>query len=221
MIAITLTPLFIVNAFRVLANDWFVRHELSSDGFPRDRYGLTTPQRLELALTGLQSIRPQSDGIELLERAKLPDGSAAFDARELRHMSDVRGRLGVAFTGQLVVLGILLVLSLALLRSARWRAVVPRGLFLGSLATLGVAAVAVPVILLGFDGFFLGFHEVLFSGDSWRFSATDTLLRIYPEAFWRDTAQLAAVVVVAQALVVAALAGLWLRRVCAVPRSAG
>ena len=47
--------------------------------------------------------------------------------------------------------------------------------------TLGIAALAVPVILLGFDGFFLRFHEVFFSGDTWRFSDTDTLLRIYPE----------------------------------------
>ena len=58
-----------------------------------------------------------------------------------------------------------------------------------------------PVILLGFDGFFLRFHEVFFSGDTWRFSDTDTLLRIYPETFWQDTAKLAAAIVVAQAVV--------------------
>jgi len=212
LIAVSVTPVFVVNAFRVLANDWFVRHELEREGFPTDRYGLSRPQRIELALTGLRSIRPESDGIVLLERATLPDGSPAFDGRELRHMADVRSRLGAAFTVQLAVLLILVVAALAFFRSPRWRTVVPRGLLIGSLATLGIAALAVPVILLGFDGFFLRFHEVFFSGDTWRFSQTDTLLRIYPEVFWQDTAQLAAGIVVVQALAVACASWWWLRR---------
>ena len=71
-----------------------------------------------------------------------------------------------------------------------------------------------PVILLGFDGFFLRFHEVFFSGSSWRFSDTDTLLRIYPEVFWQDTAKLAAGIVVVQAVIVGLAAWWWwVRRV--------
>lgn len=219
VIALAVTPIFVVNAFRVLANDWFVRHELERGGFPADRYGLSGPERLDLALTGLRSIQPESDGIVLLELAKLPDGSPAFDRRELRHMADVRSRLGTAFTLQLAVLAALGVVALALLGSPRWRTVVPRGLLIGSLATLGIAVLAVPVILLGFDGFFFGFHEVFFSGDTWRFSSTDTLLRIYPEAFWQDTAQLAAGIVVAQAVAVGLAAGWWLRRLRTAPGS--
>ena len=135
-------------------------------------------------------------------------------------MADVRSRLGLALRAQLVVLLVLCVLALALFRSPRWREVVPRGLLIGSLATLGIAALAVPVILLGFDGFFLRFHEVFFTGDSWRFSETDTLLRIYPEILWQHTAQLAAAIVVAQAVAVALATGWWLRRIHAVPRGA-
>ena len=78
-----------------------------------------------------------------------------------------------------------------------------------------------PVILLGFDGFFLRFHEVFFSGDTWRFSDTDTLLRIYPETFWQDTAKLAAAIVVAQAVVVGLAAGWWVRRIRPVSARAG
>ncbi len=213
-IALTVTPIFVVNAFRLLATDTFVRHEIDRSGFPADRYGLTTPERRRLALTGLHSILPGGDGIALLERATLPDGSAAFDSRELRHMRDVRSRLGAAYTAQLVALVVLLVLALACRRSPRWRSVVPWGLLLGSVLTLGVAVAAVPVILLGFDGFFLRFHEVFFSGDTWRFSDTDTLLRIYPETFWQDTAKLAATIVVAQAIVVGLAAVWWIRRQC-------
>jgi integral membrane protein (TIGR01906 family) len=213
VIALTVTPIFIVNAFRVLATDTFVRHEVARGGFPPDRYGLTTAERRHLALTGLHSIVPDSDGVVLLERATLPDGSTAFDSREIRHMRDVRSRLGVAYTAQLVALIMIAVLAIVLHRSRRWRFVVPWGLLVGSILTLMIASLAVPVILLGFDGFFLRFHEVFFNGDTWRFSNTDTLLRIYPEAFWQDVAKLAAAIVVGQAVVVGLAAGWWARRI--------
>lgn len=211
-IALTVTPILVVNAFRVLATDTFVRHEIDRGGLPPDRYGLTTAERRGLALTGLDSILPGSEGIVLLRRATLPDGLTAFDSRELRHMGDVRTRLGISYRAQFAVLAILLVLTVALFRSPRWRSVVPWGLVAGSLVTIGIAVLAGLVILLGFDSFFLRFHELFFSGQSWRFSDTDTLLRIYPEAFWQDTALLAAAMVVAQAVAVGLAAAWWLRR---------
>jgi integral membrane protein (TIGR01906 family) len=212
LIAITVTPIFVVNAFRILSSDWFVRSELGQDDFPGDRYGLAGDDRLALALTGLRSIQPGSEGIALLERATLPDGSPAFDGRELRHMADVRRLLGTALRLPLVIVSILLALGIALRRSSRWRTVVPRGLQIGAFVTFAIALLAVPIILLGFDDFFLRFHEVFFTGDTWRFSTTDTLLRLYPEAFWQDTSQLAAGIVVLQALAVSILATWWLRR---------
>jgi len=210
-IAIVVTPIFVVDAFRVLAHDWFVRHELESDGFPPDQYGLPQDARLALALAGLHSIQPGSEGVALLRRATLPDGSVAFGVRELRHMQDVRDMLGTAFRAQIAVVLALVVAGIALHRSARWRRVVPLGLFIGSLATLVIAVLLIPVIVLGFDGFLLRFHELFFRGDSWRFSDSDTLLRVYPEVFWQDTAKLAAGMAVAQAVVVALASWWWLR----------
>ena len=110
----------------------------------------------------------------LLERATLPSGSPAFGARELSHMRDVRTLFGDALRAQLVAVVVLAVLALALART-RLRTVVPLGLLAGALATLAVALLAVPLILLGFDGFFVRFHEVFFSGDTWRFNDADTL----------------------------------------------
>ena len=209
LIAVLLPPTLVSNALRVLATDTFVRHELGRDGFPPDRYGFTDEQREELALLGLRSIEPGSDGIVLLERATLPDGSPAFDERELRHMQDVRSLFVPLQRGGLAVMLALAILAVALART-RLRTVVPRGLLVGALATLGIALIAVPLILLGFDDFFTGFHEMLFQGESWRFSSTDTLIRIYPERFWEDVSTLAAGLTVAQALLVGALAWWWL-----------
>jgi len=217
LIAVLVPPTLIANALAVLATDTFVRYELGRDGFPPDRYGLTSDEREELAVLGLRSIEPGSDGIVLLERARLPDGSPAFDERELDHMEDVRALFVPILRGRLVVILSVAILAVALLRT-RLRAVVPRGLLAGALATLAIAVLLVPAILLGFDGFFTRFHEVFFEGESWRFSNTDTLIRLYPERFWEDVSQLAAVLTVSQALLLAALAWWWLRAASRGPR---
>ena len=214
-VAIVVPPVLIVNALRVLATGTYTRWEL--DRLEPDRYGLTEAQRESLAVLGLESIRPGSQGIVLLERATLPDGSPAFDERELSHMGDVRRVFGGALRAQLVALIAIAVLALALART-RMRAVVPRGLLIGALATLAIAILLVPLILLGFDSFFTRFHEMFFKGDSWRFSDTDTLIRVYPERFWVDVSQLAALLTVTQAVVLGGLAWWWLR---AARRSAG
>jgi integral membrane protein (TIGR01906 family) len=209
-VALAVPPTLVVNALRALATESFTRWEL--DRLEPDAYGLTPEQREALALRGLESIRPRSSGIELLEQATLPDGSRAFDERELSHMKDVRHVFGLALRAQLVTLLVLASVALALLRS-RYRTLVPRGLLAGALATLGVAALAVPVIVLGFDAFFTRFHEMFFEGDSWRFSDRDTLIRVYPEELWIDVSRIAAALTVFQAVVLAGLSWWWLRAV--------
>jgi integral membrane protein (TIGR01906 family) len=209
-IAVSVAPILVVNAFRVLATGSFVRFELGRDDFPADAYGLTSDQRQTLALAGLRSIQPGSEGIALLERARLPNRTPAFGLRELTHMRDVRRLFGVALRAQLIALAVIGVLALALVRT-RLRAVVPLGLLVGAVGTLVIAVLAVPLIVLGFDGFFVRFHEVFFSGDSWRFNNADTLIRIYPERFWQDVSRLAAAIAVGQALVLAPLAWWWHR----------
>ena len=163
-----------------------------------------TAERRRLALHRPALDPPGGDGIALLERATLPDGSPAFDSRELGTCATSAVGSGAAYRAQLVALVVLLALAIGCRRSAALAHRRAVGAAARLVLTLGIAVLAVPVILLGFDGFFLRFHEVFFSGDSWRFSDTDTLLRIYPETFWQDTAKLAAAIVVAQAIVVGA-----------------
>ncbi|HJX75529.1 MAG TPA: hypothetical protein VJ247_04180, partial [Gaiella sp.] len=96
LVALAVPAILVLNGFRVLATDTFVEWELGRDGFPRDPYGLDTAQRTALAKLGLRSIEPGSEGIALLDRATLPNGSPAFGERELTHMRDVRSLFGVA-----------------------------------------------------------------------------------------------------------------------------
>jgi integral membrane protein (TIGR01906 family) len=210
LVALAVPGMLVVNGFRVLATDTFVAWELGRDGFPPDLYGLDLDQRTALAKLGLESIQPGSEGVPLLERATLPNGTPAFQERELTHMRDVRRLFGAALRLQLIAALVIVVLAVALART-RLRTAVPAGLLAGSLATLAIAVLAVPVIVLGFDDFFTRFHEVFFSGDSWRFSTADTLIRIYPERFWVEVSRLTAGIAVAQALLLGAVSWWWLR----------
>ena len=210
LIALAVPAILVVDGFRVLATDTFVERELGRDGFPPDLYGFTTEQRTALAKLGLRSIEPGSEGIVLLERATLSNGGPAFEPRELQHMQDVRTLFGAALRAQLVAVIVIALLGLGLWRT-RLRTAVPAGLLAGCVATLAIAVLAVPLILLGFDEFFTRFHEIFFSGDSWRFSSADTLIRIYPETFWVDVSRITAGLAVAQAIVLGALSWWWLR----------
>lgn len=212
VVVTVVTPaLLVVNGLRLVAHDWIVRFEYGRDGFPDDRYGLAREERTELALTGLESIRPGSEGVNLLERSRLPDGAPAFTAREIEHMADVRGVFTTALRLQLVAAVALALTALALSRT-RLRHAVPLGLMLGALVTLAVAALAIPVILLGFEGFFARFHEVFFAPGTWTFPSSDTLIRLYPERFWEDVSQIVAGLTVLQAVFLAPLAAWWWRR---------
>ena len=209
-IALLVPPLLMVNGMRVLANDWFVRFEYGRDGFPRDPYGMSRAERTRLALIGLRSIEPRDrEGIDLLRRARLPDGRPAFRSKELRHMADVRRIVGVLFPLQPVLVALLAALATA---DRSLRRLVARALQAGAALTLALAAVTGILVALDAVAFLDGFHTLFFEGESWRFAETDTLRRLYPDRFWSDTAILLGAGAAAQALVLAAAATVWRRR---------
>lgn len=186
LIALALPFLLVVTSIRIMANDWFVNFEYSRPNFPPDQFGFTLDQRTPLALIGLHSVMPDSDGIILLERATLPDGSPAFNEREIKHMTDVRSLIGKVYPIEMIGLALIVILALTLNRSKNWRDAVPDGLRLGSILTLAILGALIAYIFINFDSFFLQFHELFFEGTSFLFLFTDTLIRLYPEQFWSD-----------------------------------
>jgi integral membrane protein (TIGR01906 family) len=212
IIALLIPALLVVNAVRVLANDWYIRLEYAKPDFPPDAYGLTSEQRLELALTGLHSVLPQhAEGIDLLREARLPDGSEAFNARELGHMEDVRVLIGRIYPLHLIALAAIVGLAIVLGRAPELRAIIPRALQWGSILTLVIAAGLIVYILINFNTFFTQFHLIFFEGDTWQFQFTDTLIRLYPLPFWSDAAILIGAATVVQAIVLLAGTWWWLR----------
>ena len=207
VLALAIPPALLGNAVRVIASDWFLRHEYA--GTPAAEVGLTDAERLELGHTGLSSVKPGGEGIDALRRARLDDGPA-FTEREIAHMDDVRGVFGGLYRLHLValVLGVVLVALLAVARRTR---VLALGLAGGGALTVALGAFVGIYALIGFDSFFSWFHGLFFDASTWEFPASSTLIRIYPEWFWQDAVAWLAGLVLAQALVLIG-AGAWALR---------
>jgi integral membrane protein (TIGR01906 family) len=212
VIALAMPFLLVVTTIRIIANDWFVNFEYSRPDFPPDRFGFTLDQRTPLALIGMHSVLPDSEGIVLLERATLPDGSPAFNEREIGHMTDVRILISKVYPIELIGLALIVILAIVLNQSTHWRDAMPNGLRWGSTLTLTILAALIAYMLINFDSFFLTFHQLFFEGTSFMFLYTDTLIRLYPEQFWSDAAIGIGVMTTVFALLVLIGSIWWLRR---------
>jgi hypothetical protein len=195
-----LTPvLFVGNGLYLLTHGWFVRAEYARPGFPDDDFGMNAAERARLADVGLYSILAwHRDGIRHLERAELDDGTPAFGAHEQRHMRDVRRLLAILLGLHAATLVSLVVLA----GVRRTRDVAARALRAGALVTLGLFALVAVLLLADDDWFLTGFHTLFFEGSSWRFSDHETLRRLFPDLFWRDTTTILGAVALLQAVAV-------------------
>ena len=107
LITLTIPFLLVVGSIRLVANPWFISFEYNRPGFPPDAYGFTLEQRTPLGLAGLYSVVPEGAGMIELEQAKLPNGEPAFNAREIKHMLDVRVLMGKVFPLALISVALL------------------------------------------------------------------------------------------------------------------
>jgi uncharacterized membrane protein len=85
-----------------------------------------------------------------------------------------------------VSLGLLLVLWLVA-GQAGWGQAYREGLRRGGWLTIFLLVGIILFVLLAFNVMFVAFHNVFFEAGTWQFLFSDTLIRLFPERFWRDT----------------------------------
>lgn len=128
-----------------------------------------------------------------------------YNDREVQHMIDVRVLTG----STLWVWGLALVLSLAAagaLAYFRQFGFLRLGLINGAAVTWVLLIGAVIFMAVGFNQFFTYFHRVFFSGDTWLFLWSDSLIRLFPLQFWFDAFLFVGLATLAEAALCAALA---------------
>jgi integral membrane protein (TIGR01906 family) len=175
--------------------------EYRRPGFPPDGYGLTTEDRIRWAKIARDYLLNDA-GTGFLADLRFEDGSPVYNERELRHMDDVKRLVQAAlwaWGGSLLVAGFSAVGLLVARRTAEIR----RGLRAGARLTFMLMIVLVVGLVAAFSVVFVGFHRIFFEGNTWLFLYSDTLIRLFPEQFWRDAFLFVAVTTLAEAGIVA------------------
>jgi integral membrane protein (TIGR01906 family) len=136
-----------------------------------------------------------------------------FSARETQHMADVKDLFVLVNRVQEISVVYILAYVVAYFIWARDGNV--RQLAAQSLTgiALGLAFVASIGIFaaFGFDAAFERFHLIAFSNDLWRLDpATDHLIQMFPEPFWRDITIVLGVMCALEGLTIASLAGAYM-----------
>ena len=126
-----------------------------------------------------------AEGIEFLGDLQFEDGTPLYNAAELSHMVDVKQLTQLALDVWLGLLLVALVLVLLLERlggaGSVWLAVKR-----GAAFTLLLMAILAVGLAISFSFLFVGFHQLFFDAGTWTFRYSDTLIRLFPERFWRD-----------------------------------
>jgi integral membrane protein (TIGR01906 family) len=222
LVAVALPLVLLIGNIQLLTDSRFVNFEYGKRSFPPDTtvpfggYPLPKAERTMLAEAALRSI-VGPEGMHALEEARFQETDApAFNAREIRHMRDVRwlfSRARIIFWGALLALiggGALLIWWGR--RSVQGSQLLTRPLLVSVVVTLTAAAALGFYILSNFGSFFTEFHHVFFEGSTWLFRQDDTLIRLFPTDFWFDAASIIAGITVVELVLVGSGAWYWERR---------
>ena len=183
-VVIALIPIVLVlTSVRLLLTQIFVRVDYAVPGFPADTFGFSLQDRLHWAPIALDYLLNDA-GIDYLGNLRFDSGRPVYNERELRHMVDVKKLVQVALRVWAVGLVAVAISLIALWRGRQsrqgWRSI--RAGALGTVALMLLLGVG---LAAAFSFVFVGFHRLFFSGDSWLFFYSDTLIRLFPEQFWQ------------------------------------
>lgn len=196
--------LLILGSVRLAMTPQFLSFEYHRPDMHEDPYGFTLEDRLRWGPLGIEYLVTGAD-ISLLGDLRFENGNPLFSARELQHMVDVKTVTQGAFFVLAAALIIVPLCALYLWRTDR-RNQLMDALLRGAIFTLGGIVSVIFGAVVAWDMFFSLFHRLFFADGTWVFYTSDTLIRLYPEKFWFDTALIIGVAVIGGALAIVGLA---------------
>jgi len=200
--------LLLLSNLYLVATPAYVRYEYGKPSFPpADIYG--PEERQVLAEATVHYLR-SGEGVDYLRNLQ-SQGQGVYNEREIQHLVDVKAVMTAAFAVQAVCAVLVLGALCLAWRSHGWHAAL-RAIYQSCLALfLALAAIGV-LAYTSFDVFFTAFHRVFFSGDSWLFFYTDTLIQLYPVPFWMDATWILVLLSLTECVVVGTIAYVLYRR---------
>ncbi len=184
-IIMLMIPFILVMAsVRAIMNPPFLNLEYQTPGFPTDSYGFTLQERIKWASYAL-NFAWNGANVSYLGDLRFSDGTPVYNERELSHMVDVQHLAQIMMKIWYAMLALLLVFGIWAWRSHWWRQF-RRGIWQGGWFTVAIVVAIVVFLVTNFNLLFTDFHHLFFQGNSWLFSYSDTLIRVFPLRFWQD-----------------------------------
>lgn len=185
IVAILIPVGLVLTGVRLLMTPAFVNIEYRTPNFPPDPYGFTQQDRLFWSMIALDYLL-NDEGVDFLGDLQFEDGTPVYNARELQHMVDVKNVVQATLIVWYISLVGIFLLGLWAFWGGWWE-VYKQGLSRGGWLTVILIAVTLAAVLVGFGVFFVFFHQIFFESGTWIFRFSDTLIRLFPQRFWRDT----------------------------------
>jgi integral membrane protein (TIGR01906 family) len=199
LVTLLMPVALVMAAVRLLITPVYLNIEYNMPGFPADSYGFTKADRLYWSKIAANYLL-NDEGISYLGDLHFPAGQQGppescqyindctrlYNDRELKHMVDVKTVVKAALQVWYVSLGGLLLLWV-IAGQARWGQDYRQGLRRGGWLTIYLLVGIILFVLLAFNVMFVAFHNIFFQAGTWQFLFSDTLIRLFPERFWRDT----------------------------------
>lgn len=180
-----IVPVFLaLTSVRLVMTPALINFEYNQPGFPPDPFGFTKEDRLYWSRIALDYLL-NSEDISFLGDLKFEDGTPVYNARELRHMLDVKNTVTVVLYIWYISFASLILLGAWAWHSGRWEDF-KTGLVRGGILTMILIGTILFFVVLSFGVLFVAFHNVFFQPGTWTFYFSDTLIRLFPERFWRD-----------------------------------
>ncbi len=183
-VALGLVFFLIITSIRLLLTPLTPEIQYRLPNFPSDPYGFSLQDRL---IWSKVSIRYLTDNLPLsfLQDQKLADGNPLYNERELSHMLDVQKLIQGAMLAW-IILGLFLLFVRFLFW--RWKRLPDyfHALSTGGWLTVGLIIAILAGVMIDFDGLFTTFHRLFFTGDTWLFYYSDSLIRLFPMEFWSN-----------------------------------
>ncbi len=180
-----LTPfVLILLGVRLVLNPVYPSIAYRLPAFPDDPYGFSTQERLKWSGFAVKYLLNDSK-IAYLADLKFDDQSPLFNQRELGHMIDVKVLVQNAMRTFYAMIVLLVAFGLWAY-FGKWMVEFRSGLSRGGWLTVGLIVGIGLFAAVSFWQFFTFFHGLFFTGDSWLFMYSDTLIRLFPIRFWQD-----------------------------------
>ena len=132
------------------------------------------------------------------------DGEESFTDREVFHLKEVKDVVRLCYYLLWGSFGFLAAFMIGgyIWQRKRFSLPLAKLAFLGGALTIALLIILGIAALVNFDWLFVKFHQLFFTGETWRLSSTDYLLRMFPEGFFNDATLFIVGAIIVEALVI-------------------